>query len=408
MSGPESSPGGLSCALLLLPACRDDGGLVAAQQLAGPASTVSKMSVGLRRWGSRAARVTARLGIAAGGIAGVAALASAADYAAKCGDTRLDWVSTGVRLGRSCCLAVVVTVDYKLTLSRRDAAAATETAAQQQARLDAAHSRNAERLKGLLFANRGIYIKLGQHMGLLDYLLPPEYVNAMRGCFDEAPASPWSAVRGTFRQELGKSPDEVFASFEREPIASASLAQVHVATLKGSGETVAVKVQHPGLQSMARAEIGLLEGLLRVVYWALPQADLQWLVDEVKFNLPRELDFQHEAQNAKRARTLLQRFGDRVVVPRVLSELSTSRILVMDYEPGCQIADKATIEGEYGLNPREVARLMSEIFCEMVFVHGFVHCDPHPGNLLVRCCPSDQNRPQIVVLDHGLYRWAEK
>jgi aarF domain-containing kinase len=284
-------------------------------------------------------------------------------------------------------------------------AAADETAAQQQAWLDAAHTRNAARLKAVLFANRGIYIKLGQHMGLLDYMLPPQYVSAMRGCFDEAPTSPWSAVRGVFLQDHGgKSPDELFSSFDRSPIASASLAQVHVATL--NGEKVAVKVQHTGLQSMARAEIALLEQLLRVVHYVLPDADLQWLVDEVKFNLPRELDFNHEARNADRARTSLERFGDRVVVPRVHSELSTSRILVMDFEPGVQISDKAMIEGHCGLDPREVARLMSEVFCEMVFINGFVHCDPHPGNLLVRSTtsPSGLKQPQLVLLDHGLYR----
>jgi aarF domain-containing kinase len=209
-----------------------------------------------------------------------------------------------------------------------DPAAAGAGAAEgaRQGLLDAAHGRNAARLKALLFANRGIYIKLGQHMGLLDYLLPPEYVGAMRGCFDAAPASPWSAVVGTLRRELGAAPDELFAAFERAPIASASLAQVHVATMH-DGRKVAVKVQHPGLQSMARSEVALLEALLRAVRWALPEADMQWLVDEVKFNLPRELDFEHEARNAARAREQLRRFGAAVVVPGVVASLSTKAVL---------------------------------------------------------------------------------
>ena len=89
----------------------------------------------------------------------------------------------------------------------------------RQGLLDAAHARNAARLKALLFANRGIYIKLGQHMGLLDYLLPPEYVGAMRGCFDAAPASPWSAVVGTLRRELGAG--------RTEPIVTIIIMHVH-------------------------------------------------------------------------------------------------------------------------------------------------------------------------------------
>ena len=346
-----------------------------------------------RRWPRRVVKMSL-------GTGALGALALAADHAAKAGDHRLDWVSSGVRLGRCCSYAAVITADYKWTL----ATAPAQQGRERQRQLDSAHERNALRLRALLFANRGIYIKLGQHMGLLDYLLPPQYVTTMRGCFDNAPASPWSAVRGTFRRELGALPDELFAEFDREPIASASLAQVHVATLR-DGRRVAVKVQHPGLHSMARSEIALLEQLLAVVHWALPQADLQWLIDEVKFNLPRELDFRHEAQNAARARAQLRRFGDAVVVPGVLHELSTDRILTMDYEPGCQVADREAIE-ELGLNPRDVARSMSELFCEMVFVHGFVHCDPHPGNVLVRAWKTGQ--PQLVLLDHGLYRDVEE
>ena len=79
-------------------------------------------------------------------------------------------------------------------------------------------------------------------------------------------------------------------------------------------------------------------------------------------------------------------------------------MLTMDYEPGCQIADRAAIEAQ-GLSARGVARLLSEVFCEMVFLHGFVHCDPHPGNVLVRTRPDGS--PQLVLLDHGLYRDVE-
>ena len=151
-----------------------------------------------RRWPLRLLKLSV-------GTGGISALALAADHAAKAGDHRLDWVSSGVRLGRCCGYAAVITADYRWTL----ATAPEQQGRDRQRQLDTAHARNALRLKALLFANRGIYIKLGQHVGLLDYLLPPQYVITMRGCFDQAPSSPWSAVCGTFRRELGALPEEV-------------------------------------------------------------------------------------------------------------------------------------------------------------------------------------------------------
>ena len=346
------------------------------------------------RWGRR-------LVVAGASTTAAVALASGVDHAARAGDHRLDYPATIIRLARCCRVAAIMTADYKLTLwhSAGGPLGTPEPEPERRERLSVAHTRNAERLKRLFHTNRGIYLKIGQHLGLMDYLLPPEIVSAMRGCFDDAPVSPWSAVQKTIQQELGGPVDSLFATFDRTPLASASLAQVHHATL-ADGRQVAVKVQHPSLQRMASTEIAVLESLLGLVRWVLPQADLRWLADEAKFNLPRELDFRHEAQNAARAARQTRPFGEKVVVPTVHDSLSTGRVLCMAYEPGCQVADRAKIE-ELGLCPRAVARLLSEVFAEMVFHHGFVHCDPHPGNVLVR---SWHGHVQLILLDHGLYR----
>ena len=256
----------------------------------------------------------------------------------------------------------------------------------------AAHARNSLRLKRTLFANRGIYIKIGQHLGLLDYLIPKEYVAAMRGTFDDAPRSSFEDVVAVLEASLGCPVGEIFESIEETPLASASLAQVHRALLKeGKGgrlgppdgtdgvafissisfsdrtaRTVAVKVQHRGLREASDTEIRSLELLMRAVIWLRPDFPFKWLVEELKDKLPKELDFRLEAANSEEcARRVKERFGSAVVVPAVYSDLTSPQVMVMEFAPGCQVSDAAEIERQ-GLAPRAVARLMSEVFYDQV------------------------------------------
>lgn len=216
--------------------------------------------------------------------------------------------------------------------------------ATRKALMIAAHDRNSYDLRALLYTNKGIYIKIGQHLGLLDYLIPKEYVEAMRGSFDDAPRSEYDDVVAVLEESLGCPISAMFESFDREPIASASLAQVHRAVLKpGAGgrlgpadgtdgvafvsvisfsETerrdVAVKVQHRGLREASDSEIASLEVLMKVVIYLRPDFPFKWLVEELREKLPQELDFRTEAANSEEcARRVKERFGDRVVVPAV-------------------------------------------------------------------------------------------
>jgi len=272
------------------------------------------------------------------------------------------------------------------------------------AALHAVHERGAARLKHLCEVNTGIYIKIGQHIGLMDYLLPWEYVAAMRGMYDKAPTSPFVDVERTFQEEFGRGPHEVFQHFDEVPIASASLAQVHTA-FTHDGQKVAVKVQHRALREMARTEVPALEYLVYGVRYFFPSFGFQWLVDEVKGALPKELDFVLEGDNADRCRANAAHFGDKLVVPTVLRSMSSRRVLVMAFEDGVQMADSEALVA-LGLQPGDVAHLITEVISDQIFVHGFVHCDPHPGNCLVRprVDASGTVTPQLVLLDHGLYR----
>lgn len=141
-------------------------------------------------------------------------------------------------------------------------------------------------------------------------------------------------------------------------------------------------------------------------------------MDELAPHLPLELDFRHEASNLRRCRDFFcppssssdsdgaggGSLAGRVVVPDVVDLLSSHRVLSMSFEHGVRLTDGKGID-ELGIERGAVTRLLSEAFCSQIFLGGFVHCDPHPGNLLVRCHPNGRpGEPQLVLLDHGLYR----
>ncbi|KAI8470915.1 MAG: ABC1 family-domain-containing protein [Monoraphidium minutum] len=304
-----------------------------------------------------------------------------------------------VRLGRDVAAAAAVAADYKTSL-----AAAPPSGPARQAALSACHQRGADRLLALCFKNGGIYTKLGQHLAQLDHLVPAEYVDTMRAnLLDRCPVSDYAEVAAIITQDLGSPPDQLFASFEREPIASASLAQVHVA-YGHDGSKLAIKVQHAGLRESCAADIRTIELLVKGARLIFPDFNYQWLVDEIKENLPRELDFRHEAANAERCRANLaspkSRLAGRVAVPRLHPRLSSGRVLTMEFIDGARLTDPAALDA-LGVDRAGLAALVAEAFNEMIFIHGDVHCDPHAANMLVR---KVGGRQQLVLLDHGLYR----
>ncbi|XP_064006638.1 aarF domain-containing protein kinase 1 isoform X4 [Pogoniulus pusillus] len=194
--------------------------------------------------------------------------------------------------------------------------------------------------------------------------------------------------------------EELFMSFEDTPLGAASLAQVHKAVLQ-DGRTVAVKIQHPKVQAQSSKDILLMEVLLLVVKQIFPDFEFMWLVEEAKKNLPLELDFLNEGRNAEKVAHMLKNF-DFLKVPRIYWELSSRRVLLMEFMEGGQVNDRAYMERN-GINVNEISRNLGKLYSEMIFVNGFVHCDPHPGNVLVKKCPTS-GKAHIILLDHGLYQ----
>lgn len=268
----------------------------------------------------------------------------------------------------------------------------------------AVHSRSGKRLKEMCEWNKGMYIKLGQHLSMLDYVIPTEYQDELFQLLSNTPRTSYEGVRRIIKADLGKYPEELFDTFDVEPIASASLAQVHIGYK--DNKKYAVKVQHEGLLESSKGDMYVIEQLIHLISALFPAFNYDWLIEQIKENLPKELDFSMEASNIERTSRLLNNLivtGD-LAVPSVNTGMSSKRVLTMSFEEGCYISDLDNITKNLNLKTSDVARVISTIFCEQIFRHGVVHCDPHEANILVRKNPLKPNQPQIVLLDHGLYQ----
>ncbi|PSS33321.1 ABC1 protein [Actinidia chinensis var. chinensis] len=192
------------------------------------------------------------------------------------------------------------------------------------------------------------------------------------------------------KKELGGKPDEIFREFVPVPTASASLAQVHVAHTH-DGQKVAVKVQHTHMTDTAAADYATVELIVNTLHRFSPTFDYRWLVNEVHESLPKELDFLFEAKSSVKCmdnfRKLSPHIALYVYAPKVYWNLSTSKLLTMEFIYGAQVNDVKKIL-RLGIQPNEVAKLVSQAFAEMMFKHGFVRFDPHAANLIIRPLPS--------------------
>ncbi|XP_072349692.1 aarF domain-containing protein kinase 1 isoform X2 [Scyliorhinus torazame] len=242
-----------------------------------------------------------------------------------------------IRIARAVTTTAVISFDYMTSLRGLEYGTEEYETAQSQV-----HHRSARRLLDLCSANRGTFIKVGQHLGGLDYLLPEEYTSTLRILHSKAPQSSLQEIQQVIEDDLGKEIPQLFVSFEETPLGAASWAQVHKAVLH-DGRTVAVKVQHPKVRSQCGQDIILMEILIRAISWMFPDFSFAWLVDEAKKNMPLELDFLKEGHNAEVVADMLKRF-QFLKVPKIHWELSTSRVLTMEFMEGGQVNDRQYME----------------------------------------------------------------
>lgn len=196
-----------------------------------------------------------------------------------------------IRLGRVASTATTTLLDYHWSLR------GLQGDALENAKLDC-HQRGADRILRLAFDNGGIYVKLAQHIAMLDHLLPAPYVLTMkRATLDRCPVSPFSSVRQTIEEDLGRPLHDLFSHIEEKPIASASIAQVHIATDADTNDKVAVKVQHRGLRETSHVDLRAIEFMVKAIKLVSPSFDYMWLVNEAKENLVRTV-IMHYCRNA--------------------------------------------------------------------------------------------------------------
>ncbi len=255
------------------------------------------------------------------------------------------------------------------------------------------HQRSANRILETAISLGGALIKACQFASTRPDLLPAVYIRTLAPLQDRMPPRSWSEIEKAITRELGQRPTDVFAEIEREPVAAASIAQVHRARLH-DGREVAVKVQYPDIENLVATDLAVLEQIVKAIARLAPAIQLQPIVDYLNETLPLELDFTHEAESMTSLRTALAHRAD-ALVPAVMPDLSTEHLIVMEYIHGIKITDREALE-QAGISPHEVAWLLNDLYADQMLHLGILHADPHPGNLLV------QPGPRLVLLDHGL------
>ena len=252
-------------------------------------------------------------------------------------------------------------------------------------------------------ANGSIFIKLGQHLSSLNYLLPVEWTSTFIPLQDHCPVSSYESIERIFVRDTGKPLEYMFSDFGREPIGAASLAQVHLATFRATNERVAVKVQHPILQAYLPVDLALTKWSFSWLKYFFPKYDLDWLSSEMETSLAQELDFRQEAEFALRTKTYFEALPQiPLIVPNVVWK--SRRILVMEYLAGHRPDDLKYLD-ESNIDRDEVSAALAHIFNEMVFGDTILHCDPHGGNIAIRKNEKYFGHNfDIILYDHGLYR----
>ncbi|MFZ3482256.1 ABC1 kinase family protein [Sphingomonas sp. 3-13AW] len=240
------------------------------------------------------------------------------------------------------------------------------------------------------------FVKLGQILATRGDLLAPDWIAELEQLHSQAPTLPFETLRSAVEEALGQPPETAFAEFDPQPLAAASMAQVHRATLK-DGRAVVLKIRRPGIRPRMEADLRLIAQLAAVAESAsaevrrfAPAAMMRQLAEAVL----EELDFTGEGRNADRLRA---DFADepRVVVPEIHWAFTSETLLVMDYVEGVPPRDGATLRAA-GIDPAEIAALGADVVLDMVLVNGRFHADPHPGNLL--CLPGNR----LALLDLGM------
>jgi predicted unusual protein kinase regulating ubiquinone biosynthesis (AarF/ABC1/UbiB family) len=278
------------------------------------------------------------------------------------------------------------------------AANVARTKDQGQAALERRHIEAAEQIVAALGTMKGAAMKVGQVMSFLDVGLVPEeyreeFQHKLAALRDAAPTVAFKDMRKVIEEELDDPLDEVFAEFEQEPIAAASIGQVYRARLT-DGRQVAVKVQYPGVAAAVRADMQNLGLILRLAKRIAPGMDPKAIGEEIRARIQEELDYELEAQNQ---RTLARLFRGHpfIVIPDVVTSLSRERVLITEYVHGTGFEE---LKGYPQEERNRIGEIMFRFYFGCLYRHGQFSGDPHPGNSML----LDDGR--VAFFDFGLFK----
>lgn len=299
-------------------------------------------------------------------------------------------------------MAIIIYLDYKAVQQREKWIKKSKISALWQR----AHERNAKRVLNLIIKLEGLWVKLGQYLSTRADVLPEPYISLLKQLQDSLPPRPVQEVTQTIERELGESMGGMFMDFVETPLATASIAQVHRATLV-DGREVVVKVQHQGIKTIILEDLKNAKSIVDWIAWAEPQYDFNPLIDEWCKEAPKELDFNSEAENTRIVSANLgcknkhedsnkkPAYEVDVLIPEVIQ--SSETVLILEFMDGIRLNDSESLEA-FGVNKQKVVEEITRAYAHQIYVDGFFNGDPHPGNFLVSKDPP--HRP--ILLDFGL------
>lgn len=252
------------------------------------------------------------------------------------------------------------------------------------------------RMKNTAFLLKGIIVKIGQFLSMRHDILPKAFTNELIDLQDSLPAVPFNKIYRSIETELGEQLDDVFLSFEKKAAAAASLAQVHRAVLK-DGNNVAVKILRPGIEQIAKADLSTL----RLIAWIVQRIpglrkkmDFINLHREFSKTVWRELDGIQEMEHMEKFNRMFAAH-DSINAPFVYKQYTSKRLLIMEFIEGSKITDEKQLKIRT-INAIKTAEIILDCYLRQILVYGFIHLDPHPGNILIK------DKGEVYLLDFGM------